>query len=227
MRDGIQLRLDVFRSPGSEQESGNVPTILMYGPYGKSGAGPQQVSATTRSVQDIFYNSSWLTFNSVGASGTSQAWVVIFNFFWVGVFWGNGPNRVGFSRLCHFQLWLERILEEWGWPLGRTWSSSWNWWLRRYRMDCKSSLEQWQGSHGRKFSSINCAILCGSWKTARSSLHCSVGRLSLIHGESVTESALTPLLHQHRRWIPFTSHARCPSWFLIQRFHPRRFLWYQ
>ena len=42
MRDGVTLQLDVFRS--SEQKSGQVPTILMYGPYGKSGAGPQQVS---------------------------------------------------------------------------------------------------------------------------------------------------------------------------------------
>lgn len=44
MRDGIQLQLDVFRSQATEKDGDKVPTILMYGPYGKTGAGPQQVS---------------------------------------------------------------------------------------------------------------------------------------------------------------------------------------
>lgn len=44
MRDGIKLRLDIFRGAQTEDDHDKVPTILMYGPYGKSGAGPQQVS---------------------------------------------------------------------------------------------------------------------------------------------------------------------------------------
>jgi predicted acyl esterase len=46
MRDGINLQLDVFRSTATEHDGKRVPTILMYGPYGKSGAGPQQVSGS-------------------------------------------------------------------------------------------------------------------------------------------------------------------------------------
>lgn len=53
MRDGIKLQLDVFRSAATEQAGDKVPTILMYGPYGKSGAGPQQVSDRHGSIGTV------------------------------------------------------------------------------------------------------------------------------------------------------------------------------
>jgi predicted acyl esterase len=43
LRDGVQLDADVFRSPKTQEGNVKVPTVLMYGPYGKSGTGPQQV----------------------------------------------------------------------------------------------------------------------------------------------------------------------------------------
>jgi predicted acyl esterase len=44
MRDGVKLLVDVFRSPKSSKGGDEqVPTIVMYGPYGKSGTGPLQV----------------------------------------------------------------------------------------------------------------------------------------------------------------------------------------
>jgi predicted acyl esterase len=55
LRDGVKLRADIFRSvetdpavPGQEEgRKQRVPTVLMYGPYGKTGTGPQQVSLRT------------------------------------------------------------------------------------------------------------------------------------------------------------------------------------
>jgi predicted acyl esterase len=50
MRDSIKLKADIFRSPKTEGGKEKVPTILMYGPYGKSGTGPQQVRSTREAV---------------------------------------------------------------------------------------------------------------------------------------------------------------------------------
>lgn len=44
MRDGIKLKADVFRDPAAGNDGARVPTVLMYGPYGKTGTGPLQVS---------------------------------------------------------------------------------------------------------------------------------------------------------------------------------------
>lgn len=54
LRDGVQLKADVFRSVKTdpavpdhgESQQQRVPTVLMYGPYGKTGTGPQQVSVS-------------------------------------------------------------------------------------------------------------------------------------------------------------------------------------
>ncbi|CAO1637517.1 unnamed protein product [Jaminaea pallidilutea] len=42
MRDGIKLKADVFRDPAAGNDGARVPTVLMSGPYGKTGTGPLQ-----------------------------------------------------------------------------------------------------------------------------------------------------------------------------------------